>query len=125
MVSRNTDGTWLHRKGATPAHHGSDCIIPGSMASGVAIGYGLGNAEYLESCSHGAGRRMGRNQAKRTLSVDAFATAMQGVVCEPTVKDRLDEAPEAYKDFEAVLEAQDGVVVRITDIFRPIINVKG
>jgi tRNA-splicing ligase RtcB len=55
----------VHRKGATSAASGEIGIIPGSMGAPSYIVRGFGNEASFSSCSHGAGRRMGRNQAKR------------------------------------------------------------
>ena len=60
----------VHRKGATSAHKGELGIIPGSQGTNSYIVEGLGNPESFASCSHGAGRKMGRNEAIRTLSLE-------------------------------------------------------
>jgi tRNA-splicing ligase RtcB len=56
---------WVHRKGATSARKGEYGIIPGSMGASSYIVCGLGNPESFNSCSHGAGRKMGRKEASR------------------------------------------------------------
>ncbi|HEY9072240.1 MAG TPA: RtcB family protein, partial [Candidatus Ozemobacteraceae bacterium] len=61
---------WVHRKGATSARSGELGIIPGSMGTFSYIVRGLGNPDSFTSCSHGAGRRMGRKEADRRLSVE-------------------------------------------------------
>lgn len=114
----------LHRKGATPADPGQPGIIPANQRDGVYVTEGLGNAEYLSSASHGAGRRMSRNQAQRTISLERFQSQMRGITCR-TDKGVLDEAPDAYKPIAEVLAAQDGVLVRIIDHFRPLVVLKG
>ena len=58
----------MHRKGATPAHKGALGIIPGSMIHTAYIVEGKGCNEALNSASHGAGRRMSRNQAKQRFT---------------------------------------------------------
>jgi len=60
----------IHRKGATSAHKGELGIIPGSQGTSSYIVEGLGNPESFASCSHGAGRKMGRNEAIRSLSLE-------------------------------------------------------
>jgi tRNA-splicing ligase RtcB (3'-phosphate/5'-hydroxy nucleic acid ligase) len=102
---------WVHRKGATAARVGQKGIIPGSMGTPSYIVEGLGNPESFMSCSHGAGRVMGRNQASRTLSQVVCDKAMQGIVFGRWSKNRqgrLDfgEAPQAYKDIDSVIDAQ-------------------
>jgi tRNA-splicing ligase RtcB len=112
----------VHRKGATSARRGETGIIPGSMGTGSYIVEGLGNPESFESCSHGAGRIMGRNEANRRLSLEDARQAMKGVIFDgwkSGKKKKLDlsEAPQAYKDIESVMEAQKDLVevkVRLT-----------
>jgi len=95
----------VHRKGATPAGRGALGIIPGSMASPAYIVRGLGNHASLESVSHGAGRRISRSQAKRTLSWrDAMKTLQEKRV--KLISAGLDEVPEVYKDIDAVMSCQ-------------------
>ena len=59
----------IHRKGATRAFPEEYGIIPGSQGSRSYIVHGKGNPESFCSCSHGAGRKMGRNQAQRELDL--------------------------------------------------------
>lgn len=117
-------GMVLHRKGATPADKGQLGIIPGNMRDGVYITRGLGNREYLCSASHGAGRAMSRGKAKRELSLDTFRANMVDIVSDAG-KPTLDEAPEAYKPIDWVIEKQDGVVIDVVSHISPIINLKG
>jgi tRNA-splicing ligase RtcB len=116
---------WLHRKGATPAEKDQLGIIPGNMGDGVALTMGLGNSKYLDSASHGCGRHHSRNHSKKTLSMDIFKKKMAGIVSNGIKESNLDESPDAYKDFEKVLAYQDGVVVKVVDRIRPLINIKG
>ena len=79
---------------------------------------GLGNPASYWSASHGAGRRMSRNAAKRTFTLDDLAAQTAGVECR---KDGgvLDEIPGAYKDLDAVIAAQSDlveVVARLTTL---------
>ena len=101
--------TIVHRKGATPAGVGVLGIIPGSMATPAFLVRGRGVAESLESCSHGAGRKMSRTAAKKTLSPEAWHAQLRraGVTL---MSAGLDEAPDAYKDIHAVLAAQRDLV---------------
>lgn len=116
----------IHRKGATPALLDQEGVIPGNMRDGVYIVRGLGNVDYLSSCSHGAGRAMGRNEAKRRLTLDGFRQAMDkaGVVAKVS-ESTLDESPDAYKDIAEVIARQEGRVIEVVDFVRPIINIKG
>lgn len=107
---QNVNGKELivHRKGATPANRGQFGIIPGNMAHGGYLVEGKGNADSLKSCSHGAGRRMSRSEAKERLDLqsrDGFLKANSVRL----VGAGLDEHPRAYKDLEAVLANQKGL----------------
>ena len=117
-------GDVLHRKGATPAEEGVLGVIPGSMKSGVYITKGLGNEFFMCSASHGAGRKMSRGFAKKNISLETFKSQMNGIIANISAS-TLDEAPDAYKDLEYVINAQKGIVVEIVDFITPIINVKG
>ncbi|MDP1793754.1 MAG: RtcB family protein, partial [Acidimicrobiales bacterium] len=69
---------WLTRKGAIRARVGDRGVIPGSMGTGSYIVSGLGNPESYCSCSHGAGRRLSRSAARKTLSVESLHEKMVG-----------------------------------------------
>jgi len=99
----------ITRKGAVRAQDGDRGIIPGSMGARTYIVMGLGNPESFCSCSHGAGRAMGRNEATRTFTVEQHAAATEGVECDKS-KDTLDETPAAYKSIEDVMRAQADLV---------------
>ena len=120
---------WIHRKGATSAREGQDGIIPGSMGTASYIVKGLGNPESFHSCSHGAGRKMGRRDASRRLTVEECDKAMEGIIYGRWGKDRkgnvdLGEAPGAYKDIDAVMEAQlDLVEIQVK--LKPLAVIKG
>lgn len=111
------------RKGAVRARKGDLGIIPGSMGTGSFIVEGLGNHESFCSCSHGAGRKMSRGQAKKSITLEQHAKAMQGIEARLDA-DVLDESPAAYKDIGAVMEAQ-GDLVTIKHRLRQVVNVKG
>jgi len=97
------------RKGAIRAREGDRGIIPGSMGTRSYIVRGLGNEESFTSCSHGAGRRMSRAQARRTFTVNDLAQQTSGVECrkDPGV---IDEIPGAYKNIDEVIENQRDLV---------------
>ncbi len=99
----------IHRKGATPAHAGKLGIVPGSMGTPGYVVRGKGNVQSLNSCSHGAGRRMSRKAAKKCFSWNDIHDFLKksGVVL---MSAGLDEAPMAYKDIEAVMAAQSELV---------------
>lgn len=114
---------WVTRKGAVRAGEGELGIIPGSMGARSYIVRGKGNQESFCSCSHGAGRKMSRGEAKRTFSVADHEAATAGVECR---KDQgvIDETPGAYKDIDAVMEAQSDLV-EIVHRLRQVVCVKG
>jgi len=116
-------GMWLHRKGAASAYKGELCAIPGNMRDGTFIVEGKGNPDSLWSSSHGAGRILGRKQAKRELDVDKFKEEMKDVVAK-VGESTLDESPEAYKNIFSVMEAQKDLV-EVKHHIKPILNIKG
>ncbi len=119
-----TDGTVLHRKGATPADEGQIGIIPANMRDGIVVTIGLGNTDFLSSSSHGAGRIMSRQQARKRVQMAEFKDTMKGIVARVD-RSTLDESPAVYKDINTVIEAQGGVVINVVGQLKPLINVKG
>jgi tRNA-splicing ligase RtcB len=113
----------LHRKGATPAEKGQIGIIPGSMKTGVYVTEGLGNDEYLQSASHGAGRKMSRGVAKKKITMERFKEQMNGIVAKVEHSTK-DEAPDAYKNLHTIIKEQEGIVIKTIDHSSPLINVK-
>jgi tRNA-splicing ligase RtcB len=111
------------RKGAIRAGSGDLGIIPGSMGTGSYIVRGLGNKSSFESASHGAGRRMSRNKAKKMFTADDLAAQTAGVECR---KDTgvVDEIPAAYKDIDAVIKAQTDLVEVVAHL-KQVVCVKG
>jgi len=111
------------RKGAIRARAGDLGIIPGSMGTRSFIVRGKGNPESFHSCSHGAGRRLSRGEAKRRLSVGDLRAQTAGVECR---KDAgvLDEAPAAYKDVETVMQNQRDLV-DVVHVLKQVLCVKG
>jgi tRNA-splicing ligase RtcB len=130
---------WVHRKGATLAAAGTMGIIPGSMGTATYVVRGLGNPKSLNSCSHGAGRKFGRQEFNKANNTEealaAIEKAMEGVVYRKYKKDvnrkgketgmiDVSECPFAYKDIDLVLHSQQDLVepiVRMT----PIVVMKG
>ncbi len=112
---------WVHRKGATrayPAKHfalrgtpfydtGHPILLPGNPRDGSAVMVALAGAEKSAfSVNHGAGRQLGRRQAERSLDqreVDAELDARD--ILSNCRQYPIDEAPDAYKDFEEVLRS--------------------
>jgi tRNA-splicing ligase RtcB (3'-phosphate/5'-hydroxy nucleic acid ligase) len=123
LEHHNGHDVWLTRKGAIRARTGDRGVIPGSMGTRSYIVSGLGNTASYCSCSHGAGRRLGRKQAERELTYESLEVAMAGKAWN---HDRalLDEHPMAYKDIDAVMEAQRDLVT-IDHTLHQILNYKG
>ncbi|GAA2798444.1 RtcB family protein [Crossiella cryophila] len=111
------------RKGAIRAGQGDLGIIPGSMGTGSYIVRGLGNPDSFCSASHGAGRRMSRNQARKRFTAKDLAEQTAGVECR---KDSgvVDEIPAAYKDINKVI-ANQADLVEVVAKLRQIICIKG
>ncbi len=118
-------GDRVVRKGAIRAHRDEAVVIPWNMRDGIVLGLGLGNDAWNRSAPHGAGRRMGRNEAKRTLRVADFVAQMRaaGVWSSCVDAETLDEAPDAYKPAAAV-EAQLADTVQVLDRLAPLYNFK-
>jgi len=113
----------ITRKGAIRARDGDMGIIPGSMGAKSFIVRGKGNKESFCSCSHGAGRKLGRKQAQRMYTADDLAEQTKGIEC-PKDAGRVDEIPAAYKDIDTVMENQSDLV-DVVHTLRQVINVKG
>lgn len=111
------------RKGAVRAGRDDLGIIPGSMGARTYIVRGRGNPESFESCSHGAGRVMSRTAAKKAFSVEDHRAATAGVECRKDAR-VIDETPMAYKDIDAVLEAQKDLV-EVLHTLKQVVCVKG
>jgi len=116
-------GKYIHRKGATPAKKGERGIIPGNMRDGCFLVEGLGNPNFLNSSTHGAGRILSRKQAKEKITMQEFRESMKGI--RGTIsKKTIDEAPMAYKNINKIMKAQEKAV-KIVKYLKPFINWKG
>ena len=116
----------IHRKGATKASTGLIGIVPGSQGTQSYIVKGKGNPESFESCSHGAGRIMGRNQAIRSLDLQTEIRNLDKLNILHSIRTRkdLDEAPSAYKDIGKVM-IQQADLVDIVVALSPLAVIKG
>jgi tRNA-splicing ligase RtcB len=118
------NGMIIHRKGATPAAIEEAGIIPGSSGTASFLTEGLGNADSLNSSSHGAGRPFSRTEAKKRHDEEAFRKEWKD-------SDRLyanvaaDETYQAYKDIERVISIQDGELIRVVARMMPEIVIMG
>jgi tRNA-splicing ligase RtcB len=111
------------RKGAIRAGRGELGIIPGSMGAKSYIVRGKGDAASFSSCSHGAGRRMSRTEAKRRFSRADLERQTEGVECR---KDSgvIDEIPGAYKSIDEVMANQTDLV-EVVHTLKQVVCVKG
>lgn len=114
---------YVTRKGAVRARAGDMGIIPGSMGARSFIVRGKGNPESFCSCSHGAGRRMSRGEAKRRYSVADLESQTSGVECRKDA-DVIDEIPEAYKPIDEVMANQAELVDIVAEL-KQVLCVKG
>jgi len=114
---------WVTRKGAVSAQYGQMGIIPGSMGAKSFIVRGKGNPDSYCSCSHGAGRKMSRNQAKKLFTSLDLEQQTAGVECRKDA-DVVDEIPGAYKDIDQVMAAQADLV-DIVHTLKQVLCIKG
>jgi len=117
---------WVHRKGATLADIDIIGIIPGSQGTKSYIVKGKGNVLSFKSCSHGAGRKMGRKEAERTLNLEEEIKKLdeQGILHEVRGIHDLDEASGAYKDISEVMKNQEELVDILVEL-TPLGVIKG
>jgi len=113
----------IMRKGAISCREGERVIIPMNMRDGSLICIGKGNSDWNFSGPHGAGRLMSRTKAKQTLTMQEFQEAMSGIDTWSLNENTLDEAPQAYKPMEEIIELIKDTV-EIVDIIKPVYNFK-
>lgn len=116
-------GEMILRKGAIAAHAGETVLIPLNMRDGSIIAKGRGNEAWNNSAPHGAGRVMSRREARETLNLREYRTAMEGVYSTSVNERTIDEAPDAYKPIEDII-GPIADAVDIIDVMRPIYNFK-
>jgi len=124
MENHFGENVMVHRKGATLATKDTIGIIPGSQGTKSYIVKGLGNSDSFNSCSHGAGRKMGRRQAINTLNLKEEKEKMKGIIHSIRNKNDLDEAPGSYKDIDVVMENQKDLVEILVEL-KPLAVIKG
>jgi tRNA-splicing ligase RtcB len=116
---------WVTRKGAIKADKGDLGVIPGSMGTASYIVAGKGNPESWMSCSHGAGRRHSRTQAKKLFTSADLVTQMAGKVwLSGRAEALVDEIPSAYKDIDQVM-ADQADLVEVLHTLHQVLNYKG
>lgn len=117
------ENVMVTRKGAVRVREGEMGIIPGSMGARSFIVRGKGNVDAFNSCSHGAGRKMSRGEAKRKFTVADMEAQTAGVECRKDA-DVIDEIPSAYKSIQEVMDNQSDLVDIVAEL-RQIVCVKG
>jgi tRNA-splicing ligase RtcB (3'-phosphate/5'-hydroxy nucleic acid ligase) len=117
------ENVFVTRKGAVRVREGEMGIIPGSMGARSFIVRGKGNREAFDSCSHGAGRKMSRGQAKRQFTLADMAAQTEGVECRKDA-DVIDEIPSAYKSIQEVMDNQVDLVDIVAEL-KQVVCVKG
>ncbi len=144
MVKGRKETVCVHRKGATRAFGpgskdipdeyrsiGQPVLVPGSMgtASWVLVGTELSMLKSYGSSCHGAGRVMSRHQAKKTIRGDKLQKDMrsEGIIVQTnSLKGLAEEAPNAYKDVDAVVDAVEGAgIIKKVARIRPLVVIKG
>ena len=111
------------RKGAIAAHEGELVLIPINMRDGSVLAYGKGNPEWNYSAPHGAGRIMSRSAAKKSIGLEDYRKAMEGIYTTSVNDATLDEAPMAYKSLEDIIDVIEDSV-DVVEVMRPVFNFK-
>jgi RNA-splicing ligase RtcB len=112
------------RKGAIRSYENERLIIPFNMRDGILMCWGKSNPEWNYSAPHGAGRIMGRKQAKRVLKLEDFKNQMNGIYSTCINEGTLDEAPDSYKSSE-MIERAIGPTAMVINKIKPLYNLKG
>lgn len=116
---------WVHRKGVISAAKGELGVVAGSMGAPSYHVVGRGVDRALSSCSHGAGRRLSRSEARLHIGEREFVKQMNGIWFDNRRLGKLiGEAPSAYKDIAKVMRAQRELV-RIERTVYPLLSFKG
>lgn len=118
----DTDAMIL-RKGSVRALKGEKLLIPINMRDGSLVCIGKGNEDWNYSAPHGAGRVMGRKEARYKLKMEDFENSMKGIWSSTVCKDTIDEAPMAYKNMDEIVKNIDPTA-EIVNIIKPIFNFK-
>jgi tRNA-splicing ligase RtcB len=126
VAAAGADGDSLvHRKGAQSARLHEPGLIPGSMGTASFLIEGRGCEAALHSCSHGAGRRLSRGDARDEIDVRTFARQTSNVWFDHRLSARLrEEAPTAYKDIRRVMRAQRELAKSVVEL-RSVLTYKG
>ena len=118
----DTDAMIL-RKGSVRALNGEKILIPINMRDGSLVCIGKGNEDWNYSAPHGAGRVMGRKEARYKLKMEDFENSMKGIWSSTVCKDTIDEAPMAYKNMDEIVKNIEPTA-EVVNIIKPIFNFK-
>ena len=122
-VHNYIDDDGMVRKGAISAKAGQIVLIPMNMRDGCIVARGLGNKDWNESAPHGAGRIMSRAEAKSKISFDEYHQSMSGIYSHSVSMWTIDEAPQAYKPMQEIIDCI-GETVDIIQLIKPTYNFK-
>lgn len=111
------------RKGAVEAKEGERFCLPFNMRDGIAICVGKGNADWNYSASHGAGRAMSRNAARKNIKMEDFENSMDGIFSTSVCSNTLDESPQAYKPKEEIMNLIEPTA-EVIAMIKPCLNIK-
>ena len=111
------------RKSAIRSYKGELMLVPFNMRDGVAICEGLSNGDWLNSCAHGAGRKMSRKAAFENVSLEEFKESMKNVYSTTVCEGTIDESPMAYKDTREIKDLIQETC-KIKYMLIPKINIK-
>jgi tRNA-splicing ligase RtcB len=131
VINGRKEELLIHRKGATRAFPGQPVLVPGSMGtrSYLLMGEETAMKESFGSSCHGAGRRMSRTEARRRTRGSELKQKLsaEGItVNSGSLSGLAEEAPEAYKDVDQVVEViqKSGIAKKIAKM-RPVAVIKG
>lgn len=113
----------MMRKGAVPAKKDELLLIPMNMRDGSLLCKGKGNPDWNFSAPHGAGRRLSRNAAIASITLEQYEESMKGIFTTSVSPATIDEAPDAYKPMEEIVDIVRDAV-QIVDVLKPIYNFK-
>lgn len=111
------------RKGAIRSYIGERMVIPFNMRDGVAICEGKSNKDWNCTAPHGSGRAMSRAKAKKEIDINHFKEEMKGIYSTSVCKNTLDEAPDAYKPTQEIIDNIKDTC-NILFFMKPKINIK-
>ncbi len=131
IIDGKSQKVCIHRKGATRAKQGEVLIIPGSMGTSSYVLVGGEKSEELsfQTSAHGAGRTLGRQSANRKLNIVDIKKELKQkdiYIMSKSDKGLIEEAPEAYKDIDEVINVSDEL--KLTEKIarlKPIAVIKG